>query len=221
VAFAAAAYATSVGVTWCRYGHAKRRADGDDRDSELDRFIPLYDVLERHRVLVAAPAQITFSAACDLNLQQSAIIRAIFKSRELLLSGNSNGVTSPAGLTTQAKAWGWGVLAEHPGRWIIFGAVTQPWLANPVFRALPPDEFVAFDEPGYVKIAWTLRVDSVGKGKSVARTETRVVTTDAFARRKFRRYWAFVLPGVMLIRRIALKLVKAEAERRAKQEIVA
>ena len=29
--------------------------------------------------------------------------------------------------------------------------------ANVVFRSLLPDEFAAFHEPGYVKIAWTLR----------------------------------------------------------------
>lgn len=220
MALAAAIYATSVGVTWCRYGHSESTTDGEDEEPQLDRFIPLYDVVERHRVRVAAPAAITFSAACDLNLRQSAIIRAIFKSRELILSGKPDEMASPLGLVAQARAWGWGVLAEQPGCWIIFGGVTQPWLANPIFRALPPEEFVAFHEPGYVKIAWTLRVDSIDATKSVVRTETRVITTDAKARTKFRRYWAFVLPGIVCIRRIALKLVRAEAERRAKQEKV-
>ena len=46
------------------------------------------------------------------------------------------------------------------------------------------------------------------------RTETRVHTTDARSRRLFRRYWAVFSPGILLIRRASLKLVKAEAERR-------
>jgi hypothetical protein len=220
VVFAAAVYVTYVGVTWYRYGHAKRPADDEDGDPQLGRFMPLYDVVERHRVRVAAPAAIVFSAACDLNLRQSAIVRAIFKSRELILGGKPEETTPPLGLVAQAKEWGWGVLAEQPGSLIIFGGVTQPWLANPIFRALPPDEFAAFHEPGYVKIAWTLRVDSLDATKSVARNETRVITTDAVARAKFRRYWAFMVPGIIWVRRIALKLVKAEAERRAKRERV-
>jgi hypothetical protein len=118
----------------------------------------------------------------------------------------------------QASAWGWGVLAKQPGRWIVFGGVTQPWIANPVFRALPPADFAGFHEPDYVKIAWTLRADSRDATSSIARTETRVIATDADARRKFRRYWAFVLPGIKLIRRMALGLVRAEAERRTKRE---
>ena len=43
------------------------------------------EIVERHQVKVAAPADITFSTACAMDLQDSAIIRAIFKARELLL----------------------------------------------------------------------------------------------------------------------------------------
>jgi hypothetical protein len=94
------------------------------------------------------------------------------------------------------KSLGWGVLAETPGREIVFGAVTKPWEANVVFRALPPDEFAAFDEPDYVKIVWNLRADPVGPDESVFRTETRVVTTNPAARTRFRWYWSFFSPGI-------------------------
>jgi hypothetical protein len=106
------------------------------------------------------------------------------------------------------------VLAETPGREIVMGAVTQPWKSEVVFRALPPDEFASFDEPGYVKIVWTLRADAIGPADSMAITETRVTTTDAFAREHFRRYWAFVSPGVVLIRHMSLRLVRRDAEQR-------
>jgi hypothetical protein len=89
-------------------------------------------------------------------------------------------------------------------------------VANPVFRPLPPAEFAAFHEPGYAKIAWTLRADPISASESVARTETRVATTDRAARAAFRRYWSLVSPGVALIRRVSLRLVKAEAERRVR-----
>lgn len=41
-----------------------------------------------------------------------------------------------------------------------------------------------------------------------------MTTTDAFARENFRRYWAFVSPGVVLIRHMSLRLVRRDAERR-------
>jgi len=54
-------------------------------------------------------------------------------------------------------------------------------------------------------------------GASLARTETRVMTTDPAARRKFRRYWSIFSPGIVLIRRVALRLTKLDAERRARE----
>jgi len=109
------------------------------------------------------------------------------------------------------------VLAEIPGREIVLGTVTQPWVAKTVFRAVPPQEFAVFHEPGYVKIVFTLRADPVSASESVARTETRVATTDPLARAKFRRYWSLVSPGVILIRRTLLRGLKAEAERRTRE----
>lgn len=220
VGFAAGSYAAYVAVTWYRDGRVAPPADPEDSDSLLDRFIPTYEVVERHHVRVAAPAETTFSAACNMNLQQSAVVRAIFKGRELILGGKPEERSAPLGLVAQAKTWGWGVLAENPGREIISGGVTQPWLANPVFRVLAPDEFEAFHEPGNVKIAWTLRADPIDAGRSVFHTETRVATTDPTSRTKFRRYWAFLSPGIKLIRWISLGPVKAEAERGTHQALL-
>jgi hypothetical protein len=217
IGFAAASYGAYVAVTWYRYGHPAHATHPRDTDLLLDRFIPAYEVVERHHVRVAAPADATLSAACNMNLQQSPVARAIFKGRQLILGGKPEGNPVPLGLVAQAKAWGWGVLAEVPGREIIFGGMTQPWLANPVFRALPPDEFQAFAEPGYVKIAWTLRADPIDETKSVFRTETRVATTDAVSHAKFRRYWALLSPGIILIRWASLGPLKTEAERSARQ----
>jgi len=217
VGLAAASYAGYAALSWSRYGHVKPPRSVLGQDSLLDHFIPAYEVVDRHAVWVAAPAEITFSAACDLKLHESAIIGALFKGRELMLRAKPEGKARPLGLVAQASAWGWGVLAEIPGREIVFGAVTQPWLANPVFRALAPDEFVAFHEPGYVKIAWTLRADPLRDAHSLVRTETRAAATDPVARAKFRRYWAFLSPGIILIRRIGLRLVKTKAERRVRE----
>ncbi len=203
-------------LAWAQYGHPKRIED-KGKDSELERFIPDYEVTERHRITVNAPAEIAFSAACDLNLESCTIVRALFRARELLLGSTSARKKAlPIGLVDQAKLWGWGILSEDPGRKIIFGAVTQPWLARPAFRALSPADFPAFHEPGYAKIAWTLQVRPADATTSTACTETRVVTTDPVSRTKFRHYWAFARPGIVLIRWVALRLVKQAAEVRAK-----
>jgi hypothetical protein len=66
-----------------------------------------------------------------------------------------------------------------------------------------------------VKIVWTLRADPNGPGASVFGTETRVATTDASARAKFRWYWARFSPGIVLIRWLSLGPMRRDAERRA------
>ena len=211
----AAAYATYAGVTWFRYGHASR-STSENGDALLDRFIPFYDVAERHHIRVDAPAAIAFAAACETDLLQSAVVRAIFSAREVVLGSEPDPAVRPRGMLALTKSIGWGVLAEVPDREVVMGAVTKPWEANVVFRGLPPDAFATFDEPGYVKIAWTLRADPTGPMESVFRTETRAVATDPSARAKFRRYWSFLSPGIIVIRWMMLRPVKVEAERRAR-----
>ena len=211
---AAGAYAGYVGVTWLRYGRTVH-ARAEDIDPLLDRFMPIYDIVERHHIRAAAPADVTFSTACDIDIQRSPVIRSIFRAREVILGSESDTTARPRGLIAWAKSLGWGVLAEAPGREVVMGAVTRPWRADVVFRPLSPDAFATFDEPGFVKIAWTLRADATTATESVFRTETRAVATDGTARAKFRRYWSFLSPGIIVIRWMMLQPLKAEAERRA------
>lgn len=212
---AAGAYATYAGITWFRYGRPSRSSP-DGQDALLDRFMPSYDVAERHHIRVSAPAEIALAAAGEADLLQSPFSRAIFRAREVMLGSEPDRAARPRGLLAWTQSIGWRVLAEVPGREVVVGAVTQPWKANVTFRGLSPDEFSAFNEPGYVKIAWTLRADPITQTESVFRTETRVIATDASARAKFRRYWSFLSPGIIAIRWLMLQPVKAEAERRAR-----
>jgi hypothetical protein len=212
---AVAGYAAYVATAWARYGHAVP-PDAESVDPLLDRFIPTYDIAERHHIQVDAPAEITFAAAREMDLNQSWIVRTIFRAREIVLGAEPDAATRPRGIVALTTSIGWGVLAEVPGRELVMGAVTQPWKPNVVFRALRPDDFARFNEPGYVKIVWTLRADSVDAVHSTFRTETRAIATDAEARRNFRRYWSFLSPGIIVIRWMALGPLKTDAEARTK-----
>ena len=215
VGLGAATYGVCVAAAWLRYGKA---SSAREEDQLLDQFMPIFEVAERHHITVAAPAATTFAAAAELDLNRSLPVRLIFRAREWVMGSASRRSAPPGAFLHLAKGIGWGVLAERPGQEIVMGAVTQPWLADVVFRPLPPEQFTRFNEPGYVKIAWTLRADPAGETRSVFRTETRVVATDSSARTKFRRYWSFASPGIVLIRWLMLGPVKkAEAEVRARE----
>jgi hypothetical protein len=143
------------------------------------------------------------------------VARAIFAVRSIpaRLAGTPPPADEERGILQETLALGWRVLAEAPGREVVVGAVTQPWKADVVFRGIPPEEFAAFSEPGYVKIAWTLAVEPAGLSRCVLRTETRAIATDAASRSRFRRYWALLSPGILLIRHEMLRTAAGEAER--------
>ena len=207
----AAGWGGYVLVAWLGYG----RLQVDRRpDALLDRYMPTYEIAERHETRVAAPANVTYAAACAFDLRDSAVVGAIFRGREVLLRVPQERDALPTRLVVQTLQIGWGVLAEEPGHELVMGSVTQPWEPKVTFRALPPDRFASFHAPEFAQIVWTLGVDRVDQRRSVFRTITRVRTTDASARAKFRRYWATYSPGILLIRSEALRVVRREAERR-------
>lgn len=204
-----------VATTWIRYG---RVAKHGEPATLLDRFLPECEVLERHQTRVEAPAHATYAAARAMDLNRSPVVRAIFRGRELLMHAGPAERREPQSLVDEVLALGWGVLAEEPGREVVLGAVTQPWEADVHFRSLPPDQFAAFNEPGFAKIAWTIRAEALGPRTSLFYTETRVATTDPESRQRFRRYWTMVSPGIRFIRRESLRLVRSDAERRYRAE---
>jgi hypothetical protein len=64
--------------------------------------------------------------------------------------------------------------------------------------------FAAFSQPGYVKVAWALRVVAEGEQTSRVEFELRVAATDEDAWKKFTRYFRLIGPGSHFIRRMLL-----------------
>ena len=212
----AAATALSLGYLtreWYRYGRPRTAA----ADPLLDRFMPTYEVSDHHETRVMAPAASTFAAACAQDLQASPVVRAIFRARALFLRAEHISPRLAHATLDDLRRIGWVLLTEDPGHQVVFGAVTQPWVATPRFRSVPPDDFAAFAEPGYVKIVWSLAAEPRGHDASVFRIETRAAATDEESRRRFRRYWMAFSPGIRLIRHELLRLVRREAERPVRQ----
>lgn len=215
-AVAAAGYAALVVFNRVRYGDATI-SSGAGKDSLLDRFIPDPEVIEHHEIAIAAPADVVLATAKEMELLKSPVVSAIIRARELALGGEPDTRPHPTKLFEQMLSIGWVVLAERAGREVVLGAVTQPWLAAPVFRSVATEQFRDFCEPGFVKIAWTLRADPIDDEHTLFHTETRVCTTDAAARERFRDYWSFVAPGVKLIRVAMLQPLRRAAEQRMRK----
>ena len=214
---AAVGWATYAAMTWMRYGRARGRpVPGVD---PLDSFIPDPEVEKQDETRVAAPVASTWTAAREVDLERSPLVWLIFALRTLPARLRGGSVRrEAAGLVESMTGIGWGVLLDLPGELFVAGAVTQPWVAEVKFQALPPAEFAAFDEPGYAKIVWTLEAEALSQHESIARTRTRVKTTDPLARRRFRSYWAILSPGILLIHHEVLRLARQDAEKLAAED---
>lgn len=178
----------------------------------IDRFMPAWDVRIEHEIIVQAPAALVFAVAEQFDLQSIPLVRAIFWLRERLMRGSRTPRREPQGLVAETKALGWDELSRQPGRELVMGAVTQPWLADVRFTAVPPEDFLGYGERDRVKIAWTLEAVPIEPSLTLFRTETRVRATDLVAREKFLRYWRFARFGIAMMRWLHLPALRRAAE---------
>jgi hypothetical protein len=177
----------------------------------IDRFLPEYDVIEHHETTVDALVATTYRAVKDFDLARSPVVLALLAMRGL--PHLFTGAVKPSrrlGIDEIVRT-GFVVLAEEPGREVVLGVVGRFWRPTSAIHRIEPAEFAGFDTPGFAKAAWNFAVSEQAGGSTVL-TETRVVCTDADARRKFLRYWRLVGPFSALIRRLLLRTIKRDAE---------
>ncbi len=115
-------------------------------------------------------------------------------------------------LFDQVVGQGFSLLARDPPAELVLGAIGQPWRLSGGIRAEleSPEAFVAFAEPGFVKMALNLAVSATPDG-SLLSTETRVLATDPRSRSRFRVYWLLIRMGSGAIRRSWLRAIERRA----------
>ena len=189
----------------------------------LDHYLPQYDVTETHAIIVDADPDLTWQAVRRSDLSRSAVIHVLLELRSLpnrlqgVLNGRPSEAARPPLTLDDMERAGFLLLDERPGREIVFGCIVQPWKAVTDDKPAPqvePDRFTEFDIPGYVKVAFNIRVEPYGSGRALITTETRTAATDPMSQRRFARYWWFIGPFSALIRRLMLRMAKSDAERR-------
>lgn len=175
--------------------------------------MPVFDVFERHHVLVDAPAEQTYQAVRRVDLGRSAPIRALFALRGIPALLRRRPRVSRTMTLDDLIAGGFILLAEDPPREIVLGVVGTFWRPTGGIRRIEGSEFAVFSEPGQAKATWNFRVESVTDGRSVVYTETRVRCVDGPTRRKFLLYWAAIGPFSGYVRRRGLRLIKSDVDR--------
>lgn len=191
----------------------------------IDRFLPAFDETYIYEASVNAPPDETYAAMRETNLKDP-VIDFLFELRELPRNIARRWRGEPLPPVARHVTFGdiaqqgpeWVVLAEEPGVELVLGSVGKFWRKDYGSQKVAQADFIPFREPGYAKLAISLSVRPAGEG-AILRYEARTTTTDATARRTFRRYWRVIGAGVGLVMRRVVRRIKTEAEREAQAAI--
>jgi hypothetical protein len=186
----------------------------------LDTHLPAFDVVLTEHLVVEAAPEIVFAAVkgFDFLTTDASLVTALMTLRTVPGRLRGRPATTPSKLmlaTDAGELPGWVNLGETPGREVVFGAVGTFWKADIEWRDVPAEEFAAFAEPGWGKIACHLLVRPDGPGRSILTYECRTATTDLTSRARMSRYWWLIRPFVAYILRAVLRTIKGNAETHA------
>ena len=180
----------------------------------IDRFLSAYGWNEVHSIEIAAGPATVLSAVRSVTAREMPLVGLLMGLRALpaRLLGHRPSVGGGGPVMEEILRSRFVLLAEDETE-VVVGTVGRFWQPRATHAELRDgDGFLAFDAPGWAKAVMNFSVADAGGGRTRLVTETRIVATDAHARRRFAAYWLIVRPGSGLIRVLWLRAVKKRAE---------
>jgi hypothetical protein len=180
--------------------------------SLLERLIPVARRREREHVDLAAAPQRIWEMIRHEDLARTPVLRALVSSR--VLPGARSGKRAEKrfcidDFRSTAQEPGFQLLADEPPRQFSVGALARANRLRPSFLHFGDvDEFIAFAEPGSIKLAWSASIAAcgtraMGDGSRLS-FEFRIGATDAAAWRMARWYFGLIGPGMHWVQRQVL-----------------
>jgi hypothetical protein len=195
-------------------------------DMLIDRYLPRFDATCIEHAVAAADIATTWQALRELDLMQ---VHTPLMDAALFVRGVPARVVSRFGhkpppgppprrlMLTADGLEGWLPLGERHEREIALGAVGRFWQPDIEWfdvSTMTPEQFAAFEEPGWGRIAANFSLRPYGTPRTLISYEARTATGSPEAARRFARYWVLVRPFVGHIMRAALDTLRQQAEAR-------
>jgi hypothetical protein len=207
-----------VGAVWWLW--ERRTRPTVEPSAMLDAILPGAQFSDRVLVPVDAPTDDIVRAISEVRLRDMPVAWVLGELRYLpaRLTRRSPGVAGDApfmDLVRSDASVRSVVLVDVPDRELVLGVIGR--LHDPVDQSFVPlrdaAAFAAFDEPGYEKLAMSLRIVPVpdGPGRLLV-LEHRTLALDEEARRRFARYWVGIRPGGAFVSGQLLRAIRRRAE---------
>jgi glyoxylase-like metal-dependent hydrolase (beta-lactamase superfamily II) len=170
----------------------------------LDELLPIYDISDEVATVVHADGATTWNALMQVDLievgRRRPLVGILGAIRTLpdIVSRVLHGElpqSPPEHLRLHDTTLfglgkgGWVLLGERPGEEIALGLVGKFWRPVIEFAKVSAEQFPEFSEPGYAKTIYSLSLRPLDAHHTLLSGVMRTATTDAHARRWFRRYW--------------------------------
>ena len=189
----------------------------------LDWLLPEFDAtIVEHQVVEGDPDAV-YRVMTGVDMaeipKRYAAVRVLFAARgaaERLVNallGRATPAALPEGalrLADMPEHGDWVKLADEPPDEFAFGVIGRFWGGETVWETIDADHFVAFERPGFAKIACSISLRPYGTAHTLVSYEARTQALDPESRAHFLRYWRVVRPGVAIVMRAFLHAVAKE-----------
>jgi hypothetical protein len=181
--------------------------------AQLDKFLPRYDVRDRHSIVIDASPETVLAEVLRMTAREVPVMVALMAIRLLpeLLRGRRVLGLDDRPIVQQMERARFVRLAATDDE-LVLGVVGRFWRPSGDRRRISAEDFARFDEPGWAKAAVNFRAVP-DRDHTRLSTETRVLACDAWARRRFGCYWRLIYPGSAAIRIAWLRAIRGRAER--------
>lgn len=184
----------------------------------IDQLAPEYAFNEYHERIINATPETIKEAFRITGVGDIPVVHLLMKIRGIAEEKDRSGEVSK----TEAET---GILKTPDFDWIIVDSIECiTFIIMNVSTKTPPpvlktiEQFNAFNEPGYNKVAVNFRFKQLENGQTLVSTETRNFAQTTSDNQQFARYWRIIYPGSALIRRVWLDTLAKKAEQMEKQD---
>ena len=188
----------------------------------IQKLFPQPRHTEQRRIFVEAKPEIAWERVRHFNMAEFSCFRILFQVRTLAakISGEKIDFKNDGiGIDQIEKDnTGFKIIYEEPGKEVVIGSIGQYWHLKMVFAEFDSSTFTNFNEPGWGKIAWAIRVEPYKNGSTV-NFELRISATDEDSWNYFRKYYNIIAFASRLIRKSMMDHLETDLQKQKPEDM--